>query len=80
MAEPLLRRIRPATTDVITTDEQATAPTDDELMAGLIAGRIASLERATPASTRRAAAKKPAAAPRKKAAPSKKAAPRKSAS
>ena len=45
MAEPLLRRIRPATTDVITTDEQATAPTDDELMAGLIAGRIASLER-----------------------------------
>ena len=65
--------------------EDALPPTTEDLKRleerlAVIERRIASLERATPASTRRAAAKKPAAAPRKKAAPSKKAAPRKSAS
>lgn len=65
--------------------EDALPPTTEDLKRleerlAVIERRIGALERATPASTRREATKKPAAAPRKKAAPSKKAAPRKPAS
>ena len=44
MAEAWPRRIHPLLRDVTSQDEKATEPADEELMAGLIAGRIASLE------------------------------------